>query len=328
MHQRIVKLRFDSGLHLGEAGIGLEGCSICAHSDTLFSGLCNAWASVYEEIDSLLLEFSDAPTLYLSSAFPFEEKEGATTYYLPKPLLPARLEGDKERRAGLGKILKEMEFIPLNLFNQWIQGDSMVLELEELKGYKEGFKSLFSRYTLPRVQLDRITSASGIYHFGLVRFKEGTGLYFVVRFKDEKALSRLQVGLEVLSEVGLGGERSSGYGRFTFELIDEDLPLRKPVNPDAYVTLSLYYPHKEELSILKGRIDYELIERKGWIDSSSIRRGYKRRPCWMFKEGSVFPQIVKGDIPNVTPGILENRGDSHKIYRYGLPFLIEAKRQS
>jgi CRISPR-associated protein Csm4 len=323
MNLKVIKLKFNSPLHLGEAWIGLEGCNTYVYSDTLFSGLCNAWAYVEEDIESFISTFSKTRPFYISSAFPFEECNGQTTYYLPKPLLPLKLIGDKEMQGKAGKMFKEIEFIPLSLFNQWIKGEPLNLDVELLRNYKEEYKTLFVKYTLPKVQLDRITSASGIYHYGLVSFKRGAGLYFLVKYKNNDALSRLKVGLEVLSEIGLGGERSAGCGKFTFEFVDAEFGLIEPDSPNAYITLSLYYPDEEEKSsIFNTDIAYDLIQRRGWVDSYSIRGGYKRKSCWMFKEGSVFPQVVKGDIIDLTPDILKNRENCHHIYRYGLPFLI------
>lgn len=322
MDMKVIKLRFNSPLHLGEAWIGLEWCNTYAHSDTLFSGLCNAWAYVYEDLEFISNLHN---TQLISSAFPFEETNGHTTYYLPKPLLPLKLVDDKESQGKIGKILKQMEFIPLPLFNQWI--NLLDIDIQDLRAYKEKYKSLFVKDTLPKVQLDRITAGSGIYHYGAISFKEGAGLYFLVKYKDNETLSRLKIGLEVLSEIGLGGERSSGCGNFTFEFVDTEFGLIKPDYPNAYLTLSLYYPYKEEVSIFKSEIAYDLIQRRGWVDSYSIRGGYKRKSCWMFKEGSVFPQVVKGEIIDLRPDILKDREDCHPIYRYGLAFLIGVRRR-
>ncbi|MFN9648292.1 MAG: type III-A CRISPR-associated RAMP protein Csm4, partial [Pseudanabaena sp.] len=68
---------------------------------------------------------------------------------------------------------------------------------------------------------------------------------------------------------------------------------------------------------------YELQERGGWITSSS--KNQRRKKVVMFAEGSVFSEIPKGKLANVTPPEFSQ----HKIYRSGiavsLPIKIDLK---
>ncbi|MFN9861756.1 MAG: type III-A CRISPR-associated RAMP protein Csm4, partial [Pseudanabaena sp.] len=118
----------------------------------------------------------------------------------------------------------------------------------------------------------------------------------------------LKAALELLGEEGLGGEKSSGAGQFEASWHDLDEIWKELIKFDGNFQslISLYWD--DELISLDNS-SYELQERGGWITSSS--KNQRRKKVVMFAEGSVFSEIPKGKLANVTPPEFSQ----HKIYR-------------
>ena len=321
--RRVYRLRFTSPLHVGEPGIGLEGCAESVASDTLFSALANAWLTLYGKasLEEMLKGFCEAsqespqpPPFLISSAFPYFDKQ----FFFPKPLVkPARLEEDTSEAKGL----KDAPFLSSGIFKNWtggaLQDKDLAWELKE---------DLSKTEVLPRLRLDRLDMASNLYFCGQVSFPEKGGLYFLAEGTQQK-LDELSEVLDFLGGLGLGGERSLGFGRFTAQ--EEDItdkhalaflwPKDDKVR-NTFLTLSLYYPSQAEMdcfgtdtSKLAG---YQLVERGGWVDSPSLRSPLRKKSCRLFTEGSVFQtQQLQGCLINVTP-----EKAPHQVYRYGFAF--------
>ncbi len=95
--------------------------------------------------------------------------------------------------------------------------------------------------------------SSSLYHTGLVQFqweKSVSGLYFLLQFPqaDKELENKRHAALYLLGEDGLGGERSSGAGRFEAEWLE--LPEPEPVRrfdlhfttPTAFAQSSNHLP--------------------------------------------------------------------------------------
>jgi CRISPR-associated protein Csm4 len=89
-----------------------------------------------------------------------------------------------------------------------------------------------------------------------------------------------------------------------------------------FVTLSLYYPMKEDIAMLKEGY-YELVSRGGWIYSPDAKN-LRRRKVRMFSEGSVFKFRAElnsglyGGLADVKP----DEFAEHEVYRYGYAFAV------
>lgn len=319
MSLKIVKMKFSSPVHFGELGIGIEETEEMIHSDTLFSGLCHAWASLYgkTEIEEMLDAFKSKPPFLLSSCFLYQGE----TYFLPKPALQPPGFEEIRIREEHGKGIKKMNYLPAQVFKKWIRQEEITYETlkEDYPDYADGFEQII----LPRVALDRATSNSSIYHFGLVKFNKNDGLYCLLKLFKKDYEQRLDSAFRLLGELGLGGERSSGYGQFevSFPEVPDDLKEISQSEGDRYCLLSLFHP--EDGVELKDA-SYGLIERKGWILSPYSKKQYKRKTVTMFSEGSVFLEPVKGHLVDVTPDIWKKEM-VHPIYRYGFGFTVGVK---
>ena len=228
---RIVRLNFKGcPIHFGKVGIGLESSSDRARSDTLFGAWIHAYAKLFgsEEVETLLRDAFAAdsdgerePAIRMSSTFPYCYQNEVYTDYLPKPLpfpLGDRMDGDMSQR----KTYQKLKYLPLAIWQKWYQQEGFQAEdLNEVTREKEERGVLWKSGTVPRVALDRATQASNFYHAGFTWFRYASeadyaGLYFLMVLEEEGSQyeQNLQAALHFLGEEGLGGERSSGAGRF------------------------------------------------------------------------------------------------------------------
>jgi len=170
-----------------------------------------------------------------------------------------------------------------------------------------------------RVTIDRVSSASAVYRIGRTVYAPGCGLWFGVQWPDGPDPGRkaqLETLLQHLGDRGLGGERSIGYGQFTWEEMTAGLDLPAPTGDGPWLTLSRYLPRKEELpAVLRGDASYHLVAIAGWLDAPD-RPARRRRQVRMLAEGSVFNPVGEapwGRLQDVRPA----GWDGHPIWRWG-----------
>lgn len=351
---RLIKLNFkDSAAHFGEIGIGLEETSERVRSDTLFSAMISIYARLYpEEIESLLQEFQKPiPPFRHSSTFIYrrsktESKPNNDTYYLPKPMVFPQGYPDDDLK--FSKAYKKLNYLPLNLWQRWYQGQGFdpQKDAEELentaqkKVQPEGtleksgvfcYGKTYQTQKLPKVAIDRMSSATNFYQTGVVHFENNaqcqSGLYFLFQFPEAnlKLEHRLKAVLNLLGEEGLGGERSSGAGRFTDEWLDLPKCWQTVINFSdktlSHSLISLFWNHPQTSTEIQRIIEaeqsvsYNVIERGGWVSSSPSGIQKRRQKIRMFEEGSVFSFQPQGALADVTPDRF--RG-GHPVYRSGL----------
>lgn len=335
--RHVACLHFTSPLHVGEPRVGLEGCADVISADTLFSAIANTWLTIYgkQSLEQLLAEFNSAaelpdcaPPFLLSSAFPYRNTE----FFFPKPLWQERSDEEEvdAKAAKALKALKDLKFLPAAFFQKWITGH---LEKSDFGDWMiqegETQKSLSATEILPRVRLDRLDLASNLYFCGQVYFPEDGGLYFLAEGTEEN-LAQLYEVLRLLGELGIGGERALGFGRFTLreQKIEEIKTLEflaSYPNRDAFLTLAPYFPTDREIRALvrnegEEMTAYQLVERGGWVDSPELRSGRRKKTCRMFTEGSVFQTQPRGCLVDVTPEPVKKA--PHHVYRYGFAFPV------
>ena len=351
-----VKLKPRGPFHFGERGVGIEETEALAHSDTIFSALCWAWTLLFgeAELEKLLGRFLDGrPPFLISSGLPY----AGEVLFLPRPLAVKGRDDEEIRRLKrVGYISLEVyrlllagslpqEPILIQDGHLWLTEEEFkglqdpVLDEDELRGFLREWASLgktqkperiqYARcYRLweigevPHVAVDRVTSASNIFHEGDVRFAEGCGMYILVRFLDEEVQGRFLAAVRLLGDEGLGGRRSAGRGFFEVEEA-EKVEIPEAADGDRAMLLSLLNPREGELSALLAPEDiaYRLVARRGWVYSARARN-LRRRRVMMFAEGSVLGRVdgdFAGRMVNVLP-----RGNAvpHDVYRYGYGLFV------
>lgn len=316
------RLSFLEGVHFGRLEVGLESVEETLHSDSLYSALCHAWSALFgaDDLTGLIGRFQKEPPFLISSAFPYS----SSSFFLPKPLTRAPGFEEEKTRQEYGKDLKKAEYVPLEVFASWVRGEPFPPEV--IKEWKAVLKRASQKSLVPRVALGRENAVSEIFHVGVLRFAKDSGLYFLIRLYDENLQSKLRAGLSLLGEMGLGGERTYGLGRFTVEMEQTDVGwdfLGKEGGPQ-YLTLSLFSSTNSDLELVDESCSYALIDRKGWIHSAYTYQQFKRKTVVMFTEGSVFSRPLAGQVIDVTPKEW-NAAASHPVYRFALPFFVSVQ---
>lgn len=295
-----VLLNFTSPLHIGMPGIGMEESEIMIHSDTLYSAIMNSYYQLFPVGKPL--------DIVLTSAFPFVKEK----YYFPKPgINPPGFEQDNIREQYAKKV-KATDFISKDVFISWISGNNLNFSLIEKDNIL--LEQYVTSTVRPHVKIDRIDDSSELYYVGETIFRHGAGLYFILQ-ANEDVIPKLQLCMKLLGEQGIGGEKSSGYGRFKAQW--SEIELEEFAEGQHFINLSLYYPDSHE-ELKNALCSYRLTERGGWTNTTGNNFNHKK--VFMFSEGSLFKKQVTGTIVDVAPS-----GAPHPIYRNGYAFMVKAR---
>jgi CRISPR-associated protein Csm4 len=317
---KLVKLDFKNNpAHFGELGIGMEETSERVRSDTLFSAIAIAYARLGKNLDALLDRFQQEPPPFrLSSSFIYRQTSNGITYYLPRPKQPPTnypIGNDLK----IAKDYKKLNFLDIKTWKSWYQDGGF-----DNAGLPTSFYSeCFEIEKHPKVAIDRITRATNLYHTAFVRYRseanDKSGLYFLIELNDQSLEDELKAVLELLGEEGLGGERSSGAGRFEPSWHDLDEQWTQLLSFDGSNSQSLISLYWDDQPIALDGSSYELQERGGWITSAA--KNQRRKKVVMFAEGSVFREAPIGKLADVTP----HQFAQHKIYRSGIAVSVPIK---
>lgn len=301
------KLEFLTAVHFGDGS--LEGSASGISSDTLFSALCYEAVSM-GNLEELVAAVKDGK-LQFSDAFPYH----GDRYYLPKPMITIESESSSE----LKKCIKKMNCIPADKFSEFISGTMDIKkesqELAEMGAYNVRTLAVVSdrEDTIP-------------YSLGTYEFRKGWGLYVIIGYGDEDALYLLEKLLIGLGYSGIGGKRSSGFGRFVplNTKLPEELTGRL-ISPDGCgekmkMTLSNSMCCDGEMEHVCRGASFALAKRGGFISSVTYADHLvKKADYYCFKAGSVFINGFKGELRDVSV-----KGN-HPVYRYAVPMFMEVR---
>lgn len=340
-------LRPRAPFHFGVRGVGVEATALTARSDTVFSALCITIRELGDlaELERFLQQFPTRqepnrdPPLLLSAGLPYAD----SVRFYPRPLLPVPgLEGDPAEQ----KAQKKITFVSETIFKDWVTGADLLphytranllhggtvwvtaderTELADQFFDPETAKvKMWTVDDVPRVTVDRATSASAVYQAGQVRFAPGAGLFILVLWHDDGWRDRFWDVLLALGDAGLGGERSSGYGLFT-PLETQSLDLPDVIGATRWVTLASYWPMPGQEEVLKPGAAYDLGLRRGWMGSPD-GRNLRRKGVHLLEPGSVLRTVpecaVYGGLADVTPEVF----NAHTVWRYGLALPVGYQR--
>lgn len=359
-----IQLAFHNGLHIGVSGVDLEESGVSVPADTLFAALVDARRRSGEAIDPFLAPFiaqPPDPPFVITSAFPCA---GEVRFY-PAPVDMTELLNERTLLER-GKVVRGVRYLSEELFRRalkgekldaWLfpadenaepetgaalQGGALWLTKDEagalppaLRPKKDRlralrFRRLWSNDRIPRVTLDRVTSASTIFHAGRVSFAPGCGLWFGAQWlrPDEPVGGQgptwreaFMAGLRMLADDGLGGERAVGYGAFRLD-VGQAFSLPDPMPDQRAYLLSRYHPRAEELPPALAGEDcaYSLVSIGGWMRAPGAP-AQRRRRVHMLAEGSLvrLPRAPAGDVVDVKPIYDAVEGQPpHGVYRYGI----------
>lgn len=304
MSLRIIKLSFNGPVHFGTKRLG--GSDFSIKSDTLFSALFIEALNLGVSTKFLLED------LLISDTFPFKDN----TMFLIKPMIQIE---SKNQNLTDKKAFKDLKYIPVDMYVPYINGEC---DGEDVKDFKDWLDIGYST-TLTKVALESMEAISQKesqpYNVGIHTFSNNSGLYFIAK-GDAESLNKLELVLESLQFSGIGGKRSSGYGRFTYEVVnDSDLESLLKNKGNQKILLSTAMVHEQEsLEIILEEANYLLRKRSGFVQSTTYRNTIvKKNDFYSFAAGSVFKKTFLGDIFNVG-----NQG-KHPVYRYAKALWLE-----
>ena len=325
-------------LHVGES-VGIDREAVHEHipSDTVFGACVSTWRArlgADELSRRLAAMLADPAVLKLTSAFP----RLGPVRLCPMPL-GIRLNIKREDALD-GKQRKRIAWVSEGIFeattqgrpvDAWLapacfhQGGAVWLRPEdvtiartalaqpagELRGWVEQI--------VPRVTVDRSSSASNLFHSGRVTFAPAAGLWLAATGTGAAWVTE---ALQTLQDGGIGGLRSTGHGAFAFSA--HQLPDWKISTSGYGVTFARFAPAdaRDITEALQPDLSaYQVTEVGGWcVDEHG--KAWKRRKLRMIVEGSVLGARARGALVDVRPADVV----AHPVYRYGVP-LLRAVRQ-
>lgn len=336
MNLQCLHLEPTRAFHFGQRGVGVEGSTDYAPSDTIFSALCSVLRTTVsaqaltEMLDRFAAKF---PPFLVSCGFPYVMLGDRPLRFYPAPMVWKQIDSGDDRHKS--------RWISESIFLQLVNGGTptdrkYISEIEALvtraeyqaleEKYKQYIRANDGRLPLwtvddvPRVAVDRITSASAVYRAGCLSFAAGGGIWVgIVPIDEEWTRNALPLLFDVLGEQGLGGERSSGYGSFRHNPF-QDVLLRLPdvSDGDRFMTLSYFAPDVRlgERGVFSSDSVFGLDVRRGWMsspDNSQLRRKSVR----MVRFGSVLHAVrstgIFGQIVDTAPDAFK----LHPVWRYG-----------
>lgn len=313
MNGKIYKLKFLTPVHFGAAELGgkLESVSFSYGSDKLFGALC----CELSENENLLLNFVEKvrrEEILFSDMFPYTNNN----FYLPKPILlvdsqkiSERLElVEMRRQATQRKKQKKIEFIRASRFEEYFSAVKRNAPFQEENkfGETELVQKVSCREEEPLP-----------YYVGTFSFNDESGFYLLVLFEDNCDEQFFRTTLEYLGLAGIGGKRSSGFGKFSLveeisleDCMNEDLAaLSKMLTNESaswQMNLSSLLPCPDEIPTLKK--SYFKLKRRGGFVTAIERK--KNNVC-VVTSGSCFPRRLKGEL------LSADKVSEHEIYRLG-----------
>ena len=162
------------------------------------------------------------------------------------------------------------------------------------------------------------------YGIGAYHFMPDAGLYLILS-GDEELAEKLEPLIKLLGMAGIGGKRSSGFGKYIFEddpldLSDEntyggdDVSLYKMLcagHSNCYMALSSFLPEKLEVGDMSSGTG-KIIKRGGFAWSREMTGPAKVSSVYMMASGSCFSKRLEGRIADVNNGSVP-----HPVYKYG-----------
>lgn len=300
----LYKFDFQTAVHFGINS--LEKVNYTFSADTLFSALCIESMKMGEDYLEKLLTLVKSNRISFSDGFPYMNDK----FFVPKPYLQIKSENDGN--STIKKAFKKLEYIAIEDFDTYLSGSYDVFKADD-------FDEL-GKYEVRVAASIRGEEETKPYRIGLFKFYENCGLYIIVGYSSEEDLFYVEELLEGLSYTGIGGERSSGYGKFLLKkkTIDEKLRNRIENRGEVNMLLSVALPKDSELDSALEEASVSVEKRSGFIESSKYADTQRRKKdLYMFKSGSCFVNLFEGDVYDVSNG-----QGNHPVYRYAKPMFM------
>ena len=314
MEYKIVKLRFSTAVHFGDGG--LETCRNTLYADTIFSALCVEASRLAKELLDELLSAAQNKRILFSDAFPMIGDK----LFLPKPMTRVEKveQAEKEETVSTSivkKAAKKLSYIDVDHFDEYISGKSDIISMAS------EFANSFGSYDLVAKNRKVIDNAdTEPYAIRVFRYKQGSGLYFIVGIDSLDDLDTISDLIHHLSLRGIGGKTSSGYGKFDYEICDlpDNLSNMLTMDSPRYMSLTTSIPGDDEMGSAMEDAEYLLVRRGGYVSSQTYSDTLRKKHTVFFaSSGSVFSRKYDGALMEV-----QTSEGKHKVYKYSVPLFI------
>ena len=320
-------------------------------SDTLFGAVCWGIKRIYNEpkLTDTLQSFQNNPKFIISSSFPYIEYNSNNLPFYPKPITAglsasvieemAKTKKEKVDVITKYKKFKKAEYVSMSIFARILKGVSEKALFQEYfnggikldgkmitgkKEYEDIIKTAKPSVKTEQIQknsIDRLTMSTGeegetFYqqeYFTSPAFK----LHFLIKTDN---IDFFKPVFRYLEDKGIGGNRSTGKGRFKIEVLNEitigDNSLRN------FITLSRYIPDVSEINCNSQSMYYEIFPWRSKIDSEYEFKGddiWKVRVMYL-KEGSCLEAKTRKEFYGRMPIVKEIK--EQKIYQNGIAFPV------
>ena len=242
----------------------------------------------------------------LTDAFPYQSSP-----FLPKPIGFPKFEQpdlttDVKEVRRQAKMAKKLQFIPLDKFDSYVNGTL----------FEDAEHAVTNIVTKNQPHVD-----GALYQVSTVRFRDESCLYVIAN--DSELLNELMTSLQY---TGIGGKRSSGYGRFDLTITDIPDAFKNrltKVHQGTVMTLTTSLPVEKELEYAMETGSYLLSKSSGFAFSTETKENYRKQDLYKFASGSTFSETFSGQIVDVRP-----LDFPHEVLNYAKPlfFKMEGER--
>lgn len=296
MTYKIYKMTFQSA-HFGDGMLDFSNISFSA--DRLFSALVLE-AIKQDKLDEWLV-LSAQEDFVLTDAFPITGKQlflpKAIGYPLSNQIDNTNLSLEEQRRSA--KRAKKLSYLSLSDYPAFLSGQ-LPQEIDVA--------------THDYVQKNQPSESGALYQVGVRHFH--MSLYVIAT--PSQLFDQLMMSLQYS---GLGGKRSSGYGRFDLEILalPSELDGRLTTQENSVVmTLTTALPVDEDLEIAMENGKYLLKKSSGFAFSESQKNLLRKQDLYKFQAGSTFSKTFKGQIVDVRPV-----GFEHPVWNFAKPLFFK-----
>lgn len=314
MTYQIIRLTFPGNVHFGDGLLESSASGFCA--DTLFSALCCELSSEPDKLSELVTA-AKAHRFLISDAFPY----CGDTLFLPKPCVSVRSQTESDDGNSIHKkLFKKLQYIPVSDFAAYLCGKMTPERCAEITCMLSSLGKTFltQHVSIPR---DPEEAKPEPYAIGGYRFSEGCGLWFVMGTADAQIQQTAMELLTALGFSGIGGKRTAGYGRFTFQAEDApaelSLSLEQAVAFRRKISLSICLPQESETESALSDASYLVMRRSGFVGSDTYaENAQKKQDLYVLQAGSCFSSTFSGDVYDVSAG------GNHPVWRYAVPLFF------
>ena len=321
----LVRLRPTTPWRIGPDSGSRDQVASILHSDALYAAVCQAMGQLglFEEWLNATARPHSEPAVRFSSAFPFQRG----LLFVPPPeglWPPPPVAGGQPAKLRL----KGASLVPLDAVASLLRGgtlseDDWVVDAHSgclLPSVSRAATGPFRLLRRSFVAVDRPTGGSSEpWTTACLQFAPGSGLWAAIQFSSPQTYAvwgpSIRTAFRLLSDNGIGGLRSRGFGRFRIpEFQAGTLPelllpgYQPPRDTRAWWMLSLFSPHSADgVHWDAGR--YSLVTRSGRSAAGGLKSSSR-----LVREGSVLisDSAPRGAVQDVTPP-----GAAHPVARAG-----------